>query len=149
MLNHIGLSGILFLIFIIGLPIILTIRSNKRKAQELEQIVDIFEESSKTPTHRQPRPPRVYVQPKRSTGEQKPARNPTTKSIKGKCYVIDGDTISISGTRIRLAGIDAPELDHPWGKKSKITLISMCKGKTITAQFKDEISYDRIVATCF
>lgn len=62
--------------------------------------------------------------------------------------MIDGDTISISGTKIRLAGIDAPELDHPWGKKSKFALISMCKGKVITAEFKDEVSYDRIVAKC-
>lgn len=36
--------------------------------------------------------------------------------LRGRAWVIDGDTIDISGTRIRLAGIDAPELDHPFGK---------------------------------
>lgn len=62
--------------------------------------------------------------------------------------MIDGDTIVISGTKIRVAGIDAPELEHPWGKKSKFALINMCKGKVVTAVIKEEISYDRIVAQC-
>ena len=34
-------------------------------------------------------------------------------AIIGNAWVIDGDTIEISGTRIRLEGIDAPELDQP------------------------------------
>src|SRR5260370_34848501 len=34
-------------------------------------------------------------------------------TIVGKAWVIDGDTINISGTHIRLEGIDAPELDQP------------------------------------
>ncbi|WP_231388549.1 thermonuclease family protein [Pseudooceanicola algae] len=68
--------------------------------------------------------------------------------LKGKCYVIDGDTVVISGTRIRIAGIDAPELDHPWGKKAKFTLIGLCKGQIITATLSEEMSYDRVVATC-
>ena len=46
--------------------------------------------------------------------------------ISGKCFVIDGDTIQIKGTRIRLAGIDAPELNQPWGKGSKV-----CNGATM------------------
>jgi endonuclease YncB( thermonuclease family) len=33
-------------------------------------------------------------------------------AIIGKAWVVDGDTIEISGTRIRLEGIDAPELDQ-------------------------------------
>jgi endonuclease YncB( thermonuclease family) len=31
----------------------------------------------------------------------------------GRAVVIDGDTLEIAGTQIRLAGIDAPELDQP------------------------------------
>ena len=30
----------------------------------------------------------------------------------GKAYVIDGDTVRVSGQRIRLAGLDAPEVDQ-------------------------------------
>ena len=93
--------------------------------------------------HYRPRIPR-----KRSTWEQKPLRTPTTRTLKGKCYVIDGDTIVISNTKIRLAGIDAPELEHPWGKKAKFALIALCKGQVVTAEIKEEVSYDRIVAKC-
>ena len=70
-------------------------------------------------------------------------------TLSGKCYVIDGDTIVVAKTRIRLAGIDAPELDHPWGQKSKSAVISMCLGQTITVKITGEPSYDRVVARCF
>ena len=40
-----------------------------------------------------------------------------TQSLAGKAYVIDGDTISISGNHIRLQGIDAPELDQSCGAR--------------------------------
>jgi endonuclease YncB( thermonuclease family) len=49
---------------------------------------------------------------------------------------------------LRLAGIDAPELDHPWGKKAKWELVQLCKGQVITAELEPDISYDRVVATC-
>lgn len=69
--------------------------------------------------------------------------------IKGRCWVIDGDTIVIDSVHIRLAGIDAPELDHPWGQQSKWAMVKLCKGQTITAHIKPEMSYDRVVAQCF
>jgi endonuclease YncB( thermonuclease family) len=69
--------------------------------------------------------------------------------LRGRCWVIDGDTIEIDGTRLRLAGIDAPELDHPWGQKSKWAMVQLCKGQTVTAHILPELSYDRIVAQCF
>ena len=75
---------------------------------------------------------------------------PTHRStLTGKCYVIDGDTIRIGKVRLRLAGIDAPELEHPWGKKAKWELVQLCKGQVITAEMEPDISYDRVVATCF
>lgn len=50
----------------------------------------------------------------------RPAAKPTPAQIlKGQCWVIDGDTIVIDKVHIRLAGIDAPELDHPYGQKAK------------------------------
>ena len=70
-------------------------------------------------------------------------------TLSGKCYVIDGDTIQIGTVRLRLAGIDAPELEHPWGKKAKWELVRLCKGQIITAKIEPDISYDRVVATCF
>jgi endonuclease YncB( thermonuclease family) len=32
--------------------------------------------------------------------------------IQGRALVVDGDTLEVAGTRVRLAGIDAPELDQ-------------------------------------
>lgn len=75
--------------------------------------------------------------------------NPAHAVLKGRCYVIDGDTIVIGDVRIRIAGIDAPELDHPWGKKSKWTVVNMCKGEIVTAHIHGEMSYGRVVATCY
>lgn len=69
--------------------------------------------------------------------------------VRGRCWVIDGDTIVIGTQHIRLAGIDAPELDHPWGQQSKWAMVKLCKGQTITARIKPEVSYDRVVAECF
>lgn len=86
--------------------------------------------------------------PKKVSEKHRPDRTPTTPVLRGKCHVIDGDTIVISGTKIRLAGIDAPELNHPWGKKSKYALIAMCKNQIIEARITEEVSYDRIVASC-
>ncbi len=63
--------------------------------------------------------------------------------------MIDGDTIAISGVKIRLAGIDAPEMDHPYGKKAKFAMMAMCNGQTITARFEGTLSHDRSVATCY
>lgn len=68
--------------------------------------------------------------------------------IRGPCWVIDGDTIVIDKVHIRLAGIDAPELDHPWGQQSKWALVKLCKGQIVTALIKPEMSYDRLVAEC-
>lgn len=69
--------------------------------------------------------------------------------MRGRCWVVDGDTIVIDKVHIRLAGIDAPELDHPFGKQSKWALVQLCKGHTVTAIIRPELSYDRLVAECF
>ena len=61
----------------------------------------------------------------------------------------DGDTIHIGSHKIRLQGINAPELDEPYGKQAKWALHKLVKGQTITAQPNGEKSYDRIVAKCF
>lgn len=78
-----------------------------------------------------------------------PSAAPGPTVLKGSCWVIDGDTIVLDNVRIRLAGIDAPELDHPWGVKSKWALVQLCKGQTVTARIRPELSYDRLVAECF
>lgn len=68
--------------------------------------------------------------------------------IEGTCWVIDGDTIVIGKQNIRLAGIDAPELDHPWGRKAKFALVALCRGQKITVRVTGELSHDRVVGIC-
>lgn len=74
---------------------------------------------------------------------------PTLTILRGLCWVVDGDTIVIDKVHIRIAGIDAPELDHPWGKQAKWAMVQLCKGQTVTARIRPELSYDRVVAECF
>jgi micrococcal nuclease len=69
--------------------------------------------------------------------------------LRGRAWVIDGDTIDIGGTRIRLSGIDAPEMDHPCGKNAKWTLVNLCKGQEVRAVFDGDLSHDRTVASCY
>ena len=92
----------------------------------------------------QPLFPRTQAEPRLI-----PQPLPVKTVLRGRCWVIDGDTIVISNIRVRLAGIDAPELDHPWGRQSKWALVQLCKGQTVTARTKPELSYDRMVAECF
>lgn len=74
---------------------------------------------------------------------------PPQAALVGRCYVIDGDTIDIGGVRIRLAGIDAPEMDHPFGKNAKWALIQLCKAQEVRAVFAEGMTHDRTVATCY
>ncbi|WP_236638405.1 thermonuclease family protein [Mangrovicoccus ximenensis] len=62
--------------------------------------------------------------------------------------MIDGDTIAIGKTHVRLFGIDAPELDQPYGRNAKFAMIALCKGHVVTAELADHSSYGRVVATC-
>ncbi|WP_170561473.1 thermonuclease family protein [Ruegeria atlantica] len=59
--------------------------------------------------------------------------------------MIDGDTIVVRKSKIRLAGIDAPELNMPWGQKAKWAMVEICKGQEITIKLNGETSYDRLV----
>lgn len=73
---------------------------------------------------------------------------PISTTIEGPAYVVDGDTIVIQKTQIRLFGVDAPELDHPHGKNAKWALVNLCKGKTIRAEVIEQDAYGRTVAKC-
>jgi micrococcal nuclease len=68
--------------------------------------------------------------------------------LRGHCWVIDGDTIVINKIHIRLAGIDAPEIDHPYGQNAKRALMNLCRGQVVTAVTDGSTSHVRAVATC-
>lgn len=74
---------------------------------------------------------------------------PAQRIVQGAAYVTDGDTIVINKTQIRLFGVDAPELDHPYGNKAKWAMVKLCKGHKIRAEISDQDKYGRVVARCF
>jgi len=69
--------------------------------------------------------------------------------LTGAAYITDGDTITIKQTQIRLFGVDAPELNHPYGKKAKWALHKLCKGQVVRAEITDVDHHGRTVAQCF
>ena len=75
--------------------------------------------------------------------------NTQKTTLTGTCHVIDGDTIVIGNQKIRFAGMNAPELNEPYGKQAKWALVELCKGQIITAYPTGETTFDRIVAKCF
>ena len=64
--------------------------------------------------------------------------------------VADGDTVTVlSPTReqikVRLAGIDAPELRQPYGSQSKSSLSQLLFAQTVTVQWSKHDQYGRVI----
>lgn len=78
--------------------------------------------------------------------------------IAGNAFVVDGDTLTIAGTRIRLIDIDAPELDQtcldaqgrdwPCGRQASAQLRSRVRGHDLICRPKSIDKYGRKLATC-
>lgn len=79
--------------------------------------------------------------------------------LTGMARVIDGDTIEIQGTRVRLEGIDAPEFSqmaatkdgesHPVGQLAANHLRALIGGREVTARIRKHDIYGRAVSRCF
>ncbi|WP_375697078.1 thermonuclease family protein [Bartonella sp. AP14QHHD] len=78
-------------------------------------------------------------------------------TVEGNALIIDGDTIMISSIKIRLAGIDAPELHqfcgkkearYPCGLEAKKYLEQLLKNQIVTCHWQKTDKYRRILATC-
>ena len=67
--------------------------------------------------------------------------------------ISDGDTIVVlSGkeqTKVRLYGIDAPELKQPYGKKSKQFLANLIAGKVVGVEENGKDRYKRTIGTIY
>ena len=96
--------------------------------------------------------------------------NVSAEEISGIPRIIDGDTIYIGKFKIRLEGIDAPEMrqqckkeslkisfiigftfykDYNCGKVSKEKLTSKIRGSEIKCIFTTKDRYKRYIATCY
>ena len=73
----------------------------------------------------------------------------TRRTITGSAYIVDGDTLVIQKIQIRLFGVDAPEMNHPYGKRAKWALVTLCKGHSIRAEVVAEDDHGRLVARCY
>ncbi|MDN5788322.1 MAG: thermonuclease family protein [Pseudorhodobacter sp.] len=105
-------------------------------------------DSKSTRSDRRVRLERVTA--KRQPFDAKSARSsPTNPVLHGSAYVVDGDTLVILKTQIRLFGVDAPEMNHPYGRNAKWALVSLCKGEKVKAEVIAEDAHGRAVARCY
>ena len=79
--------------------------------------------------------------------------------ITGKPRVVDGDTIHINQTKIRLHGIDAPEMkqtcrtskgkEQMCGVLAKQALERLVRGQDVTCKGDTRDRYKRLIAVCY
>ena len=79
-------------------------------------------------------------------------------AVSGHARVIDGDTIVItdSNTRVRLNGVDAPEVIHPgyghdddFGPESRDEMRRIVGDQIVHCELNGERSHERLVGVCF
>lgn len=69
--------------------------------------------------------------------------------LRGRARIVDGDTLVIQKVQVRLFGVDAPEITHPYGQKAKWALVSICKGQVVEATVTETDDHGRTVAKCY
>lgn len=65
--------------------------------------------------------------------------------------VVDGDTFWVSGqrTRIRVWGLDAPEIGRAGGSAATAQLAGLASGRSVQCNMRDVDRYGRIVGQCW
>ena len=80
------------------------------------------------------------------------------RAITGTARVIDGDSLVVAGSEIRLYGIDAPEYRQtctraglPWacGREAANALRTMVAGREIACRPREQDRFGRTIAVCF
>ncbi len=78
-------------------------------------------------------------------------------TLSGQARVVDGDTMVIAGEKLRLHGIDAPELDQPCGLNgaewrcgiwARDELAARVDGHEVTCEARERDRYERLLVTC-
>jgi endonuclease YncB( thermonuclease family) len=84
--------------------------------------------------------------------------NDATRTFTGRYSVVDGDSLALGGTRLRLLGIDAPELSQvctlhgaPWrcGAAARERLAAFVAAGDIACKGSRRDKYERTLVTCF
>lgn len=85
------------------------------------------------------------------------ALKPKGRALEGRPQVTDGDTIRIGETRIRLKGIDAPELaqrcarsgrSYACGETARRALADLVAGEPVRCRAAGRDRYQRVLARC-
>lgn len=81
-----------------------------------------------------------------------------SSSVVGRAYAVDGDTLRIGDTRIRLVGIDAPELEQtctrageeswPCGRQARSFLADLVGREDVSCLDSGRDRYGRTLARC-
>lgn len=83
------------------------------------------------------------------------AANALSLELTGRVVRVgDGDTITVedpSGKawKVRLVGIDAPELAQPFGEHSRESLFRMTRGKTVRVRWQEQDQFDRVLGEVY
>ncbi len=113
----------------------------------------------RSPSRRRQEKPEVIRTPA-SGSDVRPMPPDIGSIIAGEAYVIDGDTLMVSDCRIRIAGLDAPELNQPAedrngrniddGLRVKNKLIEAIGGSHVQIKVEGYDRYDRVIGavTC-
>lgn len=86
------------------------------------------------------------------------ALKPSERSVEGRAVVVDGDTIQLDDLRIRLKGIDAPELQqtcarngrsYRCGEEARRVLSDLVVRENVACRSLGRDRYQRMLARCF
>jgi endonuclease YncB( thermonuclease family) len=99
-----------------------------------------------------------FAQPRAQTVGIPAVAKPNHDTVTGQATVVDGDTLEITGVRIRIHGIDAPESDQwcvdagskrdPCGRRVSFELADMIGRQQVVCTPTRSRSYERIIARC-
>lgn len=99
--------------------------------------------------------PHTFPQP---SGSPTSVSGPTAALLVGRSSVVDGDTLEIHGTRIRLEGIDAPESrqrcgsagqEWPCGQQAALALSDWIADRPVSCQRRGTDRYQRVIGRCY